>query len=43
VTQGRAAAQAVLLLGNNGWEMVGEGPSFCRGDNDKAILFKRGW
>jgi hypothetical protein len=41
VTQGRAAAQAVLILGNNGWEMIGEGSSYCRGANEKAILFKR--
>lgn len=41
VTQGRAAAQAVVILGNNGWEMIGEGSSYCRGDNEKAILFKR--
>jgi hypothetical protein len=41
VTQGRAAAQAVAILGNNGWEMIGEGSSYCRGDNEKAILFKR--
>jgi hypothetical protein len=42
VTQGRAAAQAVLILGNNGWEMIGEGSSYCRGNNEKALLFKRG-
>ena len=41
VTQGRAVAQAVLILGNNAWEMIGAGSPYCSGADGRALLFKR--
>ena len=36
-----ATANAVSLLGNNGYEMVGEGYAYCHFANRRAIHFKR--
>ena len=35
-----ATAKAVSQMGNNGWEMVGEGTSYCHSHERKAIHFK---
>ena len=41
-TQALATAKAVHQLGDAGWEMIGEGTSYCHSDARKAIHFKRG-
>jgi hypothetical protein len=37
-----AIANAVTLLGNNGYELVGEGHAYCHASDRRAIHFKRG-
>lgn len=40
-TRGKAVAFAVRRLGADGWEMVGQGESYCGTYGDTAIHFKR--
>ena len=40
----RASAKAIRMLGENGWEMVDEGPAYCHfrtSRAERAIHFKR--
>lgn len=39
-TEALATARAVSQLGHRGWEMIGEGTSYCHGGGRKAIHFK---
>lgn len=36
-----ARANAVTLLGNNGYELVGEGHAYCHSGDRRALHFKR--
>lgn len=40
-TRGKAVASAVRRLGADGWEMIGQGDSYCGTYGDNAIHFKR--
>ena len=40
-TRGKAVASAVRRLGADGWEMIGQGESYCGAYGDNAIHFKR--
>ena len=39
-TMALATAKAVSQMGNSGWQMVGEGTSYCHSHERKAIHFK---
>jgi hypothetical protein len=41
-TRALARANAVTLLGNSGYELVGEGHAYCHSGDRRAIHFKRG-